>query len=414
MKRFIFSVLTVAVFFLGIGALVEKTGARIKSDEKALDLVRKARIAIGGDAAIGNIQSLRIVGKTTLTTKVGGTDRSQTGDTEIAFQFPDKMMKSVKIGNGEASDAHQIINKQVDVVVVGKDNDNMKVMVKGEGHGEGTGIGSDRKIVIKKDDGTVQELTGAEADKFIATEHAGMNGEHKIIIKKDDGSTQELNTATGDKMIMRKGDGGAATMKVDGGHGVMLKREAGDKTVAFTHDMAGEHHEAMRHNDLLRLALGLLITPPAGLDVDYTFGGEGDLEGTACNIVVASFGGQSFKLFLDRSSNLPAGMAYTGVKMPQMITFTRSAAPPPAGGDKDVMFFTRSAGNPGEMAEFQVRFSDYRAVNGVQLPYKWTQTVGGASDETFEVTNYEVNPANIGDAFGADKVMVRTSKKDNK
>ena len=52
MKRFIFSILCVSVFFIGVGSLVERTGAKFKSDEKALALIDKARQAIGGDAAV--------------------------------------------------------------------------------------------------------------------------------------------------------------------------------------------------------------------------------------------------------------------------------------------------------------------------------------------------------------------------
>ena len=52
MKSFIVSVLCVSVFFIGLGSLVDKVGATFKSDEKALELVRKARQAIGGDNAV--------------------------------------------------------------------------------------------------------------------------------------------------------------------------------------------------------------------------------------------------------------------------------------------------------------------------------------------------------------------------
>ena len=64
-------------------------------------------------------------------------------------------------------------------------------------------------------------------------------------------------------------------------------------------------------------------------------------------------------------------------------------------------------------AEFTVKFSDYRTVNGVQLPFKWTQTVGGEPDETFDVTSYEINPANIADKFKNQNVMVRMKKPEN-
>ena len=103
MKRFILSILGVTVFFLGIGSLVERTGAKFKSDEKALALIAKARQAIGGDAAISNIQSMRVVGRTTRVFNADGTQKTSEGETEIAMQFPDKFMKMVKIGDGAAA-----------------------------------------------------------------------------------------------------------------------------------------------------------------------------------------------------------------------------------------------------------------------------------------------------------------------
>jgi hypothetical protein len=49
-------------------------------------------------------------------------------------------------------------------------------------------------------------------------------------------------------------------------------------------------------------------------------------------------------------------------------------------------------------------------VNGVQLPYKWTTSVAGQTSEVFDVTNYDVNPANIGEKFQNQRVFVRTKK----
>ena len=141
-------------------------------------------------------------------------------------------------------------------------------------------------------------------------------------------------------------------------------------------------------------------------------GGEADVDGTACNIVIAEFGGTAYKIFLSRSSNLPVMMNYTGHQMPNVIKFKAEA---PKGGDtpKDTMVFTRTMGVPASAtAEYSVKFSDYRSVGGVQLPYKWTQTVGGNADETFDVTSYEINPENIAERFQNQKVMVRTVKAD--
>ena len=166
-----------------------------------------------------------------------------------------------------------------------------------------------------------------------------------------------------------------------------------------------DHHAAMRSNELLRTTLSLLLTAPKGMDVEYTYGGLGDVDGRSCNVVIASFGGQSFKLFLDSSSNLPAALAYKGLGQPRVMKFDHEKSAP-TGDGKDVIFFKREGG-PGEMTDIMVKFSDYRSVNGVHLPFTWTQT-----DETFNVTSYEINPANIAEKFQNQTVMVRTRKPD--
>ncbi len=406
MKRFIFSILCVSVFFIGVGSLVEKTGAKFKSDEKALALISKARQAIGGDAAVSSIQSMIIVGKTTHQMKLNGVVQPQTGETEIALQLPDKMSKMIKIGGDNANgEGMKIVDQQVDVVVVGGDKDKMMVKIDGAGHGDGTGANISKKIVVKKDDGTVLELTGADADKWIA-EHPGVPGEKHIIIKKDGGETQEFKSSTSDKVIVRDGNAGTATFTTKDGKTFDIQK--GDHTFMRTAD---GHGDAARHNDLLRLTLSLLLTAPQGMDVEYTYGGTGDVDGRSCNIVLASFGGQSYKLYLDGGSNLPVMMSYTGMRMPKVFTFTTK--PDQAGsGENDKMIFDHKIESTRASAELQVRFSDYRSVNGVQLPYKWTQTAGGETDETFDVTSYEINPGNIADKFQNQKVMVRMKKPD--
>ena len=402
MKRFIITILSVAVFFVGLGSLVENVGARFKSDEKALDLVRKARVAIGGDAAINAVQSMRIVGKTTRSSQ------PDQAETEIAFQFPDKLIKMIKIGSDDGSGTSQaIVDKRVEVVRLGNPHE-MKVTVDATGEGSG----AVRKIVIRKDDGTVQELTGEEAAKFVAKNHPGGPGvAHTITLKKNpDGTVEQVGGEAGQHVIVRKADGtgGTATFtSKDGktfnidGRDIIMERTAGGPT------SGGE-----RSSELLRTTLSLLLTAPQGMDVSYTFGGESDVDGTVCNIVVAEFGGTSYKIFLNRSSNLPVMMSYSAPKMTQV--FLRTAPPKMVDDVKENMMFTRTTNGPGETAEYSVKFSDYRAVGGVQLPYKWTQTVGGNADETFDVTNYEINPANIAEKFQGQPVMVRVKKPDNK
>lgn len=364
MKRFILTILGVSVFFVGLGAIIDRAGAKFKSDEKALALIKAARVAIGGDDAIASVQSLRIVGQTTQTFKVNGADRTEQGETEIALQLPDKVMKMIKIGHDDGTGKEQkIVDRRVDVVVVGKDEAG-KAVVKGEGQGEGTGV-------------------------------------QKIVVTKGDGPVQEINTADGKKIIVRQ---------AEPGDNVEWKTEGGDtKRFRVEREQAEAHFASMRQNEILRLTLALLISAPQGMDVNYTYGGESDVDGMPCNVVVAEFGGASIKLFLNRDTNLPAMIAYRGSARPKVVEFNKELPAPPD-SSKDVMFFKRLENGPGDV-DFQVRFSDYRSVNGVQFPYHWTTTANGALDETFDVATYEVNPPNIAEKFQREKVFVRMKEK---
>lgn len=407
MKRFAITILTVAVFFVGLGALVDNVGAKFKSDEKALDLVRKARVAIGGDAAITAVQSMRIVGQTTRTVKVDGTDRSEQGETEIALQFPDKLMKSVKIGHGNGQGLFETrIDKQVDVVVVGEAKEGQKMTVVADGNNEGAVA---RKIIIRKDDGTVQEITGDEAAKFVAKNHPGMPaGAHTITIKKNpDGTIEQVGGGENQTVILRKADGTGGTATFTSKDGKTFNIDG--KDVVMERAIAGGPAGGPRDNELLRTTLSLLLTAPQGMDVSYTFGGESSVDGTDCNIVVAEFAGTSYKIFLGKSSNLPVMMSYSAPKMP--MVFVRTAAPKAGEEPKGNVMFTKTInGEGGPVAEYSVKFSDYRATGGIQLPYKWTRTVGGSADEVFDVTNYEINPANIAEKFQNNNVKIRMTK----
>lgn len=361
MKRFIVSILCVSVFFIGLGAVADNVAAKFKSDEKALEIIRQARVAIGGDASIAQVRSMTISGKTSKTFTVNGETRTEQGETDIALRLPDQLMKMVKIGRDGEGLGTAIMTKQHDVMVVRK---TAAVEAVGAGHGEAIGA---HKIVIKKDDGTVEELSGPDAKK--------------LLLKKVEGDNLAFKTEDGDKHIV----------------------------VEKAHHAA---NEGVRQNELFRLTLGLLLSAPEGTDVSYTFAGEGDVDGTACNIINADLAGSSVKLYISKASSLPVMLAYTGKQMPQMF---RVKIDGPKTGEqmkKDVMF-VREGGMPAaEDAEFQVRFSDYRGVNGVQLPYRWTTTVNGKADETLDVTAYEINPSNIAERFDKQKVMLRSKMPD--
>jgi hypothetical protein len=367
MKRFIVSALCTAVFFLGLGVIVDKVGARFRSDEKALALIRAARTAIGGDNAIAGVQSLRIKGSTTHVFKVDGMERVEPGETEIAIQLPDKLSKSVKIGHDVGEGVRdQLVEKRIDTVIVRKDKDGNEIIA-GSGKGKGTGIGIEsgqrRVVVLEKPDGTLEEIRRDENENII-----------KELI---------------DRKIM-SGEGN-----------VKLRSEQVQKIEA--------EHKTMQQNELFRLTLSLLLSAPAGVEPNYNYGGEATVDSTPCNLVVAEIAGASVKLYLDRSTNLPYMVAYTGEHMPMIVRF-ENKVPASESGTRDTVFFKRIDG-PEATAEFQVRFSDYRSVSGIQLPFRWLTTAGDMREE-FNVGTYEVNPADIGKSFEnrEQRVMLKTRK----
>ena len=394
MKRFVVSTMVASLAFIGAGTVVDKVIGSNKSDEKALEIIAKARTAIGGDAAISSVKSFVIKGQTSKTLNINGAERIEQGETEIAFESPNRLMKMVKIGDQNGADADVLFEKKVDVVVVDGPGDGLhKVVLDGK---DGGFIATDdgKKVIVRK----VEGEPGAEA------------GETKVFVRKktDAGEwttkedVKEITTADGKHITVVTKDGdGNATWKTEGGDKMIL------------HDKIGSVHSVPRDNELLRTMLSLLLTAPEGMDVSYTYAGSSNLDGTNAETVVASFGGSSVKLFFDASSYLPLGMSYVGHPQPIMIKMRKAEAGEPAPA-KDVMTFERKAdrGWSNAGAEHVVRFADYRSVNGLLLPYKWTTTVAGKQSDVFDVASYELNPANISERFKGEghKMMVRTRK----
>ena len=136
MKKLTISIMTVAVFFAGLGALVDRAGAKMKSDEKALELIRQARIAIGGEQSIAAVRSLTIAGKTSTTFRIENTDRTEHGETELALQLPDKFSKMIKVGDHGIAAGEKMISRQQDVLVFKNGESGEKVMINGKDDAE--------------------------------------------------------------------------------------------------------------------------------------------------------------------------------------------------------------------------------------------------------------------------------------
>jgi hypothetical protein len=358
MKKFIIMVLSVSVFFVGLGGLVDKAGAKFKSDERALAVIAQARAAIGGDTAIKNVRGMTIVGNAAQTFRVDGATRIEEGNLEINLQMPNGFSRTLQIG--KQSDGSGTVHQESHIIMTTKDDDNAMLR-----HDEAAG--KTKVFVMKKGD------------------------EDKTALKEG-----ELPNA---RRIM--------VDKVD-------RNIIGDTS-------------RRRHDELFRTSFALLLSEPEGSDANYNHGGVESIDGKSCDVILVDSNGSAFKLFIDQSSHLPVMMSYKGA-IPMVFKFNREEVKTGDGQTKNVIInrdgshseirsdkmrvFTRKLDAPEALAEYQVRFSDYRTVNGVQLPYKWTQTVGGQPDQTVNVVSYEINPANIADKFKQTRqpMLLRTKK----
>lgn len=229
------------------------------------------------------------------------------------------------------------------------------------------------------------------------------------------GDDANLSAEADKKMVVKE----LVHRKIEGGEPV-----AGQKVrIARTHG-----------DELSRLLFGLLLKTSPGLNAVYKYAGEGSVDGTAADIVEASSdNGFVVKLYVDKNSHLPLMMSYRDAKPMQFFIKREGEAAGTA--TKDVMVFrhalpegekisadgptklivrkkdasgnvteTETAGGEFpriqlEEAEFQVRFSDYRSVNGLMLPHRIAKTVNGEAGETITIDSYQINAQNLGEKF---------------
>lgn len=296
MKKFIVSVLCVSVFFIGLGGLIEKASASFKSDAKALEIIAKARRAIGGDSAISGVKSMTIIGKATKTFEIEGIAKTENGDVEINFELPNKMSRKLKIGSG---DGEALVDKKVDVIVMKKDGDD-----------------------------NLQWKT--ESDE----------GAKTVIVQKIDGNSETFKTDGKEPIILKRTDGSSATWTSEDGKTATVD---GKKVFIKKADAVGGGGDFVRSNELFRTTLSLLLSAPEGLDITYTYVGEGSVDGVSCDIISANDGGSTVKLYLDKSTSLPRMMSFQSHK-PFIIKFDKDASKPETNGETKI--FTRQLAQP--------------------------------------------------------------------
>lgn len=95
---------------------------------------------------------------------------------------------------------------------------------------------------------------------------------------------------------------------------------------------------------------------------------------------------------------MPLMLTWQGPQMRMMVR--RGPGGPPANADQMPRPSTDPAADePPREVTFELRFDDYREVDGVLLPYRISRAVNGTVNEEWTVKTYKINAALKGNTF---------------
>jgi hypothetical protein len=195
------------------------------------------------------------------------------------------------------------------------------------------------------------------------------------------------------------GDEVWSDQRSNGAGGLMIvRRPVGDAP----HGQARPHQGVLA--DLTRFTIGLILSTLPSFPVEYSYAGEAEApDGKADALDVKGPQGFTARLFLDRQTHRPLMLAYQG-KRPRVVTRTgprQGPLPQQEELDKQLKEEMAAAAKRPDV-EFQIRFSDYRQVDGVFFPHHLSRAIEGEVHEELEITRIKVNPS-----FKADKFKKR-------
>ena len=220
------------------------------------------------------------------------------------------------------------------------------------------------------------ELLIEAPDKLRRNESIGVPGGALMI------RTEVLNgTDVWDDNSQRGGMGGHVTM--------MMRGPGGNMDEAAMKDM----RRRMRRADLARLLAALLLAS----DMPMTHAGVAEApDGKADVLEIKPADAPVMRLFIDQQTHMPLMLTWKG---PQPRVMVRRGPGPPNPDQPAREGQAPRENAPGENtaplpeATYEMRFEDYRTVDGIQLPHQITRSMNGQTNEEFTVKTYKVNPA---------------------
>lgn len=221
--------------------------------------------------------------------------------------------------------------------------------------------------------------------------------------------TETINLPMGDatltRIIVVNGDQTWEDSNTSGSGTIVIKKPSDDPR-------ARQSRQNQLRNEKARSLLSLLLKSPAEFEFAYAGEAQAD-DGSADVIDVKGPANFAARLFLDKKSHYPLMMSYKAVA-PRIITKSFSntvvnreqAEKHAADTEQHVKEAEQEAAKtPASQneSEYQVRFADYKAVDGVMLPHKITRAIDGKVNEELEVQKYKINPPMKPDRFDKKK-----------
>ncbi len=136
--------------------------------------------------------------------------------------------------------------------------------------------------------------------------------------------------------------------------------------------------------DFVRQWMGWLFEPPASLGITFRSAGQEDSKGVKLDVVEASGPDQfNAKLYFDSASHRLVKIRYRAPQ-PRMQRVMmggggRAEGPPPPQ-------------EPPADADYESNYSDFRAVDGIQIPHKIVRTMNGEPADETELKKVRINP----------------------
>lgn len=199
---------------------------------------------------------------------------------------------------------------------------------------------------------------------------------NETIIMPNGGTMVRTEVLNGDEIWDDSGQRGGM-----GGHMAMVLRGPGGRTM--NEEEMKDLRRRMRRADLNRYLLAWLLASEAPV----THAGVAEApDGSADVLEVKPAEGPALRLFVDQKTRRPLMLTWQGPR-PRMMMRRGPGGPP----NPEQLAREAAGERAPEEATFEMRFDDYREVDGVHLPHHITRGTNGSVNEEWTIRRYTLN-----------------------